>query len=51
MVCDLELNPNAQGLDRVTYSREEQVEKKMHATGQDPQWERKGNINSYSEGA
>lgn len=50
MVCDLELNPNAQGLDRVTYSREEQVEK-MHATGQDPQWERKGNINNYSEGA
>lgn len=27
MVCDLELNPNAQVLDRVTVSREEQVEK------------------------
>lgn len=27
MVCDLELNPNSQGLDRVMVSREEQVEK------------------------
>lgn len=26
MVCDLELNPNSQGLDRVMFSREEQVE-------------------------
>lgn len=36
MVCDLELNPNAQGLDRVTYSREEQVEKKCMQLGRTP---------------